>query len=194
VCGGQLKRTEGRDRARAVFKSNYPQASPEMIEQVLQQYIRTGATSIICDLCDRHVPATEPVWACGNGEKTILHPTSFDVCELCFVRYAIDGAGDDELPSERQLEAAGDDDDDYEFADDDDDFVDDDDDDDFDDDDDDGDDGDDGDESETESERRRNRDRINRDLAHLAQLADEEGDILPHEEDDESDLGGKTTL
>ena len=28
-----------------------------------------------------------PVYTCNNGERTILHPTTYDVCAACFVRY-----------------------------------------------------------------------------------------------------------
>ena len=44
---------------------------------------------------------------CGNGERTILHPTTYDVCEACFVRYGVDGLGDDGpdgLPLERRVD------------------------------------------------------------------------------------------
>lgn len=43
------------------------------------------------------------VYTCDNGEKTILHPTTYDVCEACFVRYAVLGLSDDGLASERRV-------------------------------------------------------------------------------------------
>ena len=30
-----------------------------------------------------------PVYTCGNGERIILHPTTYDVCDACFVRYGV---------------------------------------------------------------------------------------------------------
>ena len=43
-----------------------------------------------------------PVYTCGNGERTILHPTTYDVCDACFVRYGVEGHGDEALATERQ--------------------------------------------------------------------------------------------
>ena len=43
------------------------------------------------------------VYTCDNGERTILHPTTYDVCEACFVRYAVSGLGDEGLAQERRI-------------------------------------------------------------------------------------------
>ena len=43
------------------------------------------------------------MFTCDNGERTILHPTTYDVCLPCFVRYAIDGGGDEGLAAQRRL-------------------------------------------------------------------------------------------
>ena len=62
-----------------------------------------GTTCVVCDLCDRHLPPTLVCYTCGNGQRTILHPTTYDVCEPCWVRHCVDGLGDDGLATERQL-------------------------------------------------------------------------------------------
>ena len=56
----------------------------------------------MCDLCDEHLSHSVAVYTCDNGERTILHPTTYDVCEACFVRYAINGLGDEGLAQERR--------------------------------------------------------------------------------------------
>ena len=62
-----------------------------------------GATCVVCDLCDQSLQPGIPVYTCGNGERTILHPTTYDVCEACFVRYAIENHGVEALATEMQL-------------------------------------------------------------------------------------------
>ena len=64
---------------------------------------RALPSSVICDLCDTQLSPLQPVYTCANGDATILHPTTYDVCEVCFVRYAVEGLGDEALATERQL-------------------------------------------------------------------------------------------
>ena len=100
VCGGRLERIGARARAGSLFTSQYPQLEPAQLEQLLDEQMSIGGV-VICDLCDKQVSSA--VWMCGNGEKTILHPTTYDVCESCFVRYSVHGEGDEALPSERAV-------------------------------------------------------------------------------------------
>merc|ERR1719502_2313749 len=44
-----------------------------------------------CDLCGDSVRTANAVWTCKNGDCTILHATSYDVCDECFMRYAAFG-------------------------------------------------------------------------------------------------------
>ena len=55
-----------------------------------------------CDLCDDQLSPHAFVYTCDNGDHTILHPTTYDVCEECFVRYSVDGASDEGLAKERR--------------------------------------------------------------------------------------------
>ena len=41
-------------------------------------------------------------FACGNGDGTILHPTTYDICDACYVRYCVEGQGDEGLAQERR--------------------------------------------------------------------------------------------
>jgi len=43
---------------------------------------------IMCDLCSESAVCTGAVWTCVNGERTVFHPTAYDVCEPCFFQYA----------------------------------------------------------------------------------------------------------
>lgn len=62
-----------------------------------------AASCVVCDLCDEHLSYSMAVYTCDNGERTILHPTTYDVCEACFVRYAVSGLGDEGLAQERRI-------------------------------------------------------------------------------------------
>ena len=103
VCKGRLVRVSGRDRAMELFKSQYgAQLDASQLEALLDAQAASGATFVICDLCDATLRTSEHVYTCGNGERTILHPTTYDVCGACFVRYAVHGLGDDGLAKERR--------------------------------------------------------------------------------------------
>lgn len=104
VCQGELVRMAGRDRCRQLVFSEreYTELAAGQLEALLDLQLASGASFVICDLCDDHVPPRDAVYTCGNGQRTILHPTTYDVCNSCFVRYAVHGLGDDGLALERQ--------------------------------------------------------------------------------------------
>jgi hypothetical protein len=102
VCGGQLEQLSGRSRSRMLFSSHYPHLGPERLELLLDHVLRSGESSIVCDLCDDKVPPHAPVYTCNSCDRTILHPTTYDVCTLCFVRFAVEGQGDEGLAIERR--------------------------------------------------------------------------------------------
>eukprot|EP00933_Yihiella_yeosuensis_P041367 TRINITY_DN35759_c0_g1_i1.p1 TRINITY_DN35759_c0_g1~~TRINITY_DN35759_c0_g1_i1.p1 ORF type:complete len:130 (+),score=7.00 TRINITY_DN35759_c0_g1_i1:167-556(+) len=62
-----------------------------MIEAALQSMLRrsNGKLPIICDICDKNVKITDSVWVCENGNSTVLHALSYDVCNHCFLQYAL---------------------------------------------------------------------------------------------------------
>ena len=66
-----------------------------------------ASSCVVCDLCDKRLQPSAPVFTCGNGERTILHPTTYDVCEECFVHFAVEGRGDDLLATEREASGVG---------------------------------------------------------------------------------------
>ena len=44
-------------------------------------------------------------YTCASGETTVLHATEYDVCERCFVDFAVDGRSDGALPQTRRVGA-----------------------------------------------------------------------------------------
>jgi hypothetical protein len=105
VCGGRLERMEGRARTRCVLTTQFPQAEehPEELERMLDVLQASGHSHLVCDLCDAEIPPRVAVFTCSNGGRTILHATAYDICEPCFVRYAVQGLGDEGLAGERRL-------------------------------------------------------------------------------------------
>lgn len=104
VCGGHLERLDGRSRCRQLIAGDGRLAGlpPEQLERWVDLQLATGQTCVVCDLCDGQLPPHTPVYTCGNGDSTILHPTTYDVCEACFVRYAVEEQGDEGLATERR--------------------------------------------------------------------------------------------
>jgi len=95
VCGSSLIRVSGAERtmrccdkmpqlAGASRDSSYYQNAFERLS-TLQSSV------CFCDLCGDSVPTANAVWTCKNGDSTILHATSYDVCDECFMRYAAFG-------------------------------------------------------------------------------------------------------
>jgi hypothetical protein len=111
VCGGKLERVDGRTRCRQLFAGTYPMMIEEQMERFLDAFMALPAerapSCVVCDLCDKRLQPSSPVFTCGNGERTILHPTTYDVCEDCFVHFAVDGSGDELLATERDISGAG---------------------------------------------------------------------------------------
>lgn len=64
------------------------------------------AYSIICDLCE-HTIRSGSTWTCQNGYGTVVHPASYDVCDMCLARY-VGGNLDPEEESEESEESDGD--------------------------------------------------------------------------------------
>merc|ERR1712007_230037 len=58
-----------------------------MGQDVLQQITRNGIVAN-CDLCSKPMTFTSGMWTCRNDDLTILHATSWDVCDRCFAMVA----------------------------------------------------------------------------------------------------------
>ena len=99
VCGGRLARLSGRERYRQLFSSQEPQLTSEHVEFLLDHLLQMPepVSCVVCDLCDRQLSPSSPVFSCGNGERTIVHPTTYDVCENCFVHFCAERRGDEIL-------------------------------------------------------------------------------------------------
>uniref|UniRef100_A0A7S1M007 RING-type domain-containing protein n=1 Tax=Alexandrium catenella TaxID=2925 RepID=A0A7S1M007_ALECA len=92
VCGGALVHVDGRGRARQFLKSIRPDL-PEgsgPFDVVLAEFTSNGNCGIICDLCENSaIDLASSLWTCGRGDDTIMHATSYDVCEACFLKHAV---------------------------------------------------------------------------------------------------------
>jgi len=94
-CGSSLVRVSGEERTmrccdKMPMLSGLPRDSHHY--QVIFTRLTSVQTSIcFCDLCGTSVPTANAVWTCKNGDTTILHATSYDVCDECFMRHAACG-------------------------------------------------------------------------------------------------------
>jgi len=94
VCGSTLRRVAGKERSLQWARKlapNVPENSPmfrDFVCRLTQNYTSTG---VLCDICDAKVPYTAFVWTCENGDSTILHAMSYDVCDHCFASKACPG-------------------------------------------------------------------------------------------------------
>jgi len=95
VCGSSLVRVSGAERTMRCC-DKMPQLAGSSRDSPYYQnaFERLSALQrsvCFCDLCGDSVPTANAVWTCKNGDSTILHATSYDVCDECFMRYAAFG-------------------------------------------------------------------------------------------------------
>lgn len=103
VCGSSLVRITGAERTmRCCDKMPHLHGLSRESLHYRMAFERLSATQssvCFCDLCGDSVPTQNAVWTCKNGDSTILHATSYDVCDECFMRYAACGG---KLPSPQE--------------------------------------------------------------------------------------------
>lgn len=87
VCGCSFSLVSGLDRFKMMIKDDRDSLSAEAIELALQQRVWMF---VVCDICESSVPLgrNSRVWTCENRTSSILHATSYDICETCFVQSA----------------------------------------------------------------------------------------------------------
>lgn len=91
VCGSFLKRVSGRERACMCLRGLSP-GSPGF-EEAFNRVTMGDSSGCFCDLCTENVPLSSYVWTCENENSTVLHATSYDVCDGCFLRFTCGAAG-----------------------------------------------------------------------------------------------------
>lgn len=84
VCGNSLERFDIKERCRSFLQQNH--VPEDELESVLDDFVTRGQSNMICDLCDGPIPFDTFVWTCRSKDSTILHATTYDVCDDCFVR------------------------------------------------------------------------------------------------------------
>jgi len=76
VCGGFLEHV--------TYRKRFSGLSGE----VGVDWNHRGSYAISCNLCDSVVPYKSSLWTCEDGCRSVLHPTSYDICESCFSKHA----------------------------------------------------------------------------------------------------------
>merc|ERR1712113_841425 len=90
VCGCQLQRVLGVVRYRSTFAdADIPMVGEYAAENYLRRIVGSQLEVVKCDLCGASVKANQVVWTCKNGNATILHATSYDVCEKCLLKHTL---------------------------------------------------------------------------------------------------------
>lgn len=88
VCGSFLQRVDAVERFRqSPAGERLGSHSNDEILCHLRNLQQRNHTIIICDICEESLPITSSVWTCRNRTSTILHATSYDICDRCFVRH-----------------------------------------------------------------------------------------------------------
>lgn len=90
VCGGALKRMPSVARYEELVRSLLPGCPDDLQHPVIQRVIvqLVDAGSVVCDLCSKPIDMAAGVWTCKSQDLTILHATSYDVCDGCFVLHS----------------------------------------------------------------------------------------------------------
>lgn len=86
VCGSLFQQVSAVERfRRSPNGERITNSSDEDVQSHLEHLQARNDTIIICDICEEAVPIVNAVWTCNNRTSTILHATSYDVCNGCFV-------------------------------------------------------------------------------------------------------------
>jgi len=85
VCGSSLIWLDGKARLRRTYEGRIADSE---FDNFFERMKEQGRGGIICDVCDCKQTVEDPVWTCENGCGTILHATSYDICNDCFIRHA----------------------------------------------------------------------------------------------------------
>lgn len=89
VCGSSLIYVSYEERLRRCLLLRWPsvQSGTPQFENLLNNVLQSNDPCFYCDLCGEYWRSGR-VWTCENGNNTILHTNAYDVCEICFARYA----------------------------------------------------------------------------------------------------------
>jgi len=90
VCGGVLERVQAMQRVRRLYEKHH---SVSVFDLLMATRLSSGNSGIICDLCDGSVSINTALWTCKSDNLTILHATSYDVCDSCFSQHVCGVSG-----------------------------------------------------------------------------------------------------
>jgi len=75
VCGGLLERVTYRKRF-SLLREDFGVEWRHRVSYVIS-----------CNLCDAVLSQSGSLWTCEDGCRSVLHPTSYDICESCFSKH-----------------------------------------------------------------------------------------------------------
>lgn len=95
ACGSALHRVTIRERISRWVESATGHARGTLgfrenlsrLMEVLRQTYDSGLVE--CDICNRKISRGH-LWTCNTGTSTIMHSTSYDICDWCFLQHAFD--------------------------------------------------------------------------------------------------------
>jgi hypothetical protein len=90
VCGSVLEWVSGDERVIRCCEKIAPGIAQdaEQMQRLRERLTGSQESICFCDLCGSSLPLASHVWTCENGDSTILHATSYDVCAECFLNFA----------------------------------------------------------------------------------------------------------
>jgi len=91
ICGDVLEKIDCRTRIIRMLNDTEPGWRQRVVDVERRIDTLLSTWLIPCDLCDDIATRTGYVWTCKRGPHTVLHPAAYDVCEVCFNRYAGSG-------------------------------------------------------------------------------------------------------
>jgi len=93
VCHSTLQRVGGVERFRQSLGEQAQGLTDDEVHNILLQQQLRGMSHVICDICEGNVHLAQDsfVWTCENRNSTILHATSYDICDHCFLQWTCEG-------------------------------------------------------------------------------------------------------
>jgi len=102
VCGGALEHLGLRNRIHRLVEPKDDTGVMRVQNRSYSVDDLIKMNAVTCDLCS--TPVSDEVWTCENGESTILHAQSFDICCGCIKTYTGERERDRQLRAQQDAE------------------------------------------------------------------------------------------
>eukprot|EP00405_Crypthecodinium_cohnii_P026735 CAMPEP_0206495524 /NCGR_PEP_ID=MMETSP0324_2-20121206/48633_1 /ASSEMBLY_ACC=CAM_ASM_000836 /TAXON_ID=2866 /ORGANISM="Crypthecodinium cohnii, Strain Seligo" /LENGTH=308 /DNA_ID=CAMNT_0053979903 /DNA_START=109 /DNA_END=1035 /DNA_ORIENTATION=- len=90
ICRSELKRTTGRERSFMAMEAFGFRRDDQRVLREIERRADADDMNIVCDVCESHVKFSHFTWTCVGGSDTIMHPSSYDICDDCFIKHVFD--------------------------------------------------------------------------------------------------------